>query len=270
MQQYRRLVDEILECGETREDRTGVGTKSIFGHQSRYDLVEGFPLLGLKKTNFHSIKGELLWFLKGNTNVKWLRENNIHIWDEWADEHGELGPVYGAQWRSWPDTSDGYSLDGEIDQIANVISSIKTSPNSRRHIVSAWNPSEIEYMALPPCHTMFQFYVRQDRYLDCHLYQRSGDVFLGVPFNIASYSLLTHMIAQVTGYEAGLFIHTLGDAHIYTNHLEQVDVMLNRHTPPQPKLILNPDIAHIDDFKMEDIAIEGYFSHPYIPAPVAV
>lgn len=275
MQQYHDLVERILDEGITKEDRTGVGTISIFGHQMRFDLNEGFPLLGTKKTWFKGVAVELLWFLRGDTNVQYLLDHDVHIWDEWADpETGDLGPVYGKQWRSWPDTSDGYNIDLSIDQIQNVIDQIKSSPFSRRLVVTAWNPSEIEDMALPPCHTMFQFNVRPASngaplYLDCQLYQRSADVFLGVPFNIASYALLTHMIAQQTGLTPGHFVHTLGDAHLYLNHMDQVSELLRRDDPPLPTLELIP-APSIDQYQYENIHLIGYNPHPAIKAEVAV
>lgn len=262
MKPYLDLVKHVLAHGERREDRTGTGTLSMFGHQMRFDLREGFPLLTAKRTHFHSIKAELLWFLRGDTNVRWLQDQGVTIWDEWADEKGDLGPVYGAQWRNW-------NAD-QIDQIAGVIESIKTNPMSRRHIVSAWNPSEIEDMALPPCHTKFQFYVSGNGELSCHLYQRSADVFLGVPFNIASYALLTHMVAQVTGLRVGDFVHTLGDAHIYANHVDQCYEMLRREPRALPELVLNTDVTDIDSFTMDDITLVGYDPHPTIKGKVAV
>lgn len=264
MKPYVELVKKVLAFGEVRNDRTGVGTLSIFGHQSRYDLTEGFPLLTLKNTHFHSIVHELLWFLKGDTNIGYLQENNVRIWNEWADEQGNLGPIYGHQWRSWN------AKNGEVhDQIKNVINLIKTDPYSRRLIVSAWNVGEIEYMALPPCHLLFQFYVH-DGALSCQLYQRSADVFLGVPFNIASYALLTAMIAQVTGLRVGEFIHTIGDAHLYTNHIPQTREMLSRKPYPLPTLELNSGISDIDLFTSSDIILKDYNSHPTIRAKVAV
>ena len=247
-----------------REDRTGTGAYSIFGHQMRFDLAEGFPLVTTKRMFFRGIAHELLWFLKGATNTAYLTANDVHIWDEWADENGELGPVYGAQWRSWR-TADG----GSVDQIAKVIEDIRASPSSRRHIVSAWNVGEIEAMALPPCHLLFQFHVADGR-LSCQLYQRSADLFLGVPFNIASYALLTHMMAQVTGHDPGEFIHTFGDAHIYANHLSQVDRQLRREPLPLPTLELNRAVDDIFDFTYDDIALVGYRSHKGIKAPIAV
>ncbi len=314
MKQYLELAQKILDEGMTKNDRTGVGTKSIFGHQMRFDLQEGFPLLTTKRVAFGLIKSELLWFLKGDTNIRYLLEHKNHIWDEWAferyvasedykgpdmtnfgiraledeafnevyqvelnqfrkqvlededfaEKHGSLGNVYGAQWRSWPD-SEG----GTIDQIENVIESIKNNPDSRRHIVSAWNPAEIEDMALPPCHTLFQFYVADGK-LSCQLYQRSADVFLGVPFNIASYALLTHLIAQETGLEVGEFIHTLGDAHLYSNHMDQINLQLSRETKELPQLILNKDKESVFDFEVDDIQVENYKPAKGIRAPIAV
>lgn len=264
MQPYVELVKHVLAFGESREDRTQTGTLSVFGYQSRYNLSEGFPLLTLKRTHFRSIVHELLWFLKGDTNIHYLNQNGVSIWDEWADGYGDLGPVYGKQWRSW-DTGH----ECPIDQIANVIESIRNDPYSRRHIVSAWNVSEIEHMALPPCHLLFQFYVSRGK-LSCHLYQRSADIFLGVPFNIASYALLTMMIAQVCDLEVGDFVHTLGDAHIYSNHIPQIREMLSREELPPPKVVLDPTIKNIDDFKYESIALLDYHYHPTIKAKVAV
>lgn len=264
MQQYLDLMAHVLENGGVREDRTGTGTRSVFGYQMRFDLSKGFPAVTTKKLHFRSIIHELLWFLRGDSNIGYLRENKVRIWDEWADEQGELGPVYGVQWRSWP-AKDG----GTIDQIAQVIDSIRENPYSRRHMVSAWNVSDLENMALPPCHTLFQFYVAQGR-LSCQLYQRSGDIFLGVPFNIASYALLTSMVAQVTGLEPGEFVHTLGDAHLYSNHLEQAREQLGRDGYELPRLWLNPEINDIEQFGYDDIRIEDYRSHPSIKAPIAV
>lgn len=264
MKQYLDLLSHILENGNERTDRTGTGTKSVFGYQMRFDLQKGFPLLTTKKLHTRSIFHELLWFLKGDTNIKYLHDNKVTIWDEWADENGDLGPVYGKQWRAWQ------GVDGKItDQISQLIHQIKNTPDSRRMLVSAWNVGEVEQMALPPCHIVFQFYVANNK-LSCQLYQRSADVFLGVPFNIASYALLTEMIAQVCGLEAGEFIHTLGDAHLYLNHLDQARLQLSRMPYELPKLVLNPEVKDIFDFKYEDITIEDYVSHPHIKAEVAV
>lgn len=264
MKQYLDLLSHILENGNEKTDRTGTGTKSVFGYQMRFDLQKGFPLLTTKKLHTRSIFHELLWFLKGDTNIKYLHDNKVTIWDEWADENGDLGPVYGKQWRAWQ------GADGKItDQISQVVNQIKNSPDSRRMLVSAWNVGEVEQMALPPCHIVFQFYVANNK-LSCQLYQRSADVFLGVPFNIASYALLTEMLAQVCGLEAGEFIHTLGDAHLYLNHLDQARLQLSRTPYELPKLKLNPEIKDIFDFKYEDITIEDYVSHPHIKAEVAV
>lgn len=257
-------MKHVLENGTQKHDRTGTGTLSVFGYQLRFDLQKGFPLVSTKKVHLRSIIHELIWFLKGDTNIKYLKENNVSIWDEWADEKGELGPVYGHQWRSWP-TPDG----GHIDQITDVINQIKSNPDSRRLIVSAWNVAEISKMALPPCHSFFQFYVADGK-LSCQLYQRSADLFLGVPFNIASYALLTMMIAQVCDLEPGDFIHTLGDAHLYNNHLEQTRLQMSREPKPLPKMVLNPEIKNIFDFKYEDFSLENYEPHPHIKAPVAV
>ena len=264
MKQYLDLLREIRDNGVTKTDRTGVGTKSIFGHQMRFNLQDGFPLLTTKKVFLKGIIYELLWFLKGDTNIKFLTDNNVHIWDEWADENGDLGYVYGKQWRSWEAT------DGRvIDQISQVVDLIKNHPNSRRILVTAWNPAEIDKMALPPCHCLFQFYVADGK-LSCQLYQRSAETFLGVPFNIASYALLTMMLAQVCGLEPGEFIHTTGDTHIYLNHLDQVNEQLSREPRPLPKMIINPDVKSIFDFKYEDFKLEGYDPYPAIKAPVAV
>lgn len=264
MKQYLNLLQHVLDNGVKKSDRTGTGTISVFGHQMRFNLEEGFPLLTTKKLHTRSIIHELLWFLKGETNVKYLRDNKVTIWDEWADPDGNLGPVYGYQWRSWP-TADGR----HVDQITELVETIKRNPDSRRMIVSAWNVGEIDKMALPPCHTMFQFYIADGK-LSCQLYQRSADIFLGVPFNIASYALLTMMIAQVTGYKPGDFVHTLGDAHIYLNHMEQVHLQLSRDTRPLPKMNINPEVKSIFDFKFEDFEITGYDPHPHIKAEVAV
>jgi thymidylate synthase len=264
MRQYLDLMQRILRQGVEKRDRTGTGTLSIFGHQMRVDLADGFPLLTSKKVHLKSIVHELLWFLAGDTNVRYLNEHGVTIWDEWADERGELGPVYGRQWRSWP-APDGRA----IDQIATVVDTIRRNPDSRRLIVSAWNPAEIEEMALPPCHCLFQFYVAENR-LSCQLYQRSADVFLGVPFNIASYALLTLMVAQATEFEPGDFIHTFGDAHLYLNHLEQARLQLARPPRPLPRMRLNPAITDLFAFRYEDFALEGYDPHPRIKAEVAV
>ena len=264
MQQYLDLMQHVLANGTDKEDRTGTGTRSVFGYQMRFDLRENFPLLTTKKLHLRSIIHELLWFLKGDTNIAYLQENGVRIWDEWADENGDLGPVYGSQWRSWPTAS------GEgIDQISKLVEQIKTNPDSRRLMVSAWNPAEVDNMALPPCHCLFQFYVANGE-LSCQLYQRSADIFLGVPFNIASYALLTYMVAQVCGLKVGDFVHTLGDAHIYKNHFEQVGLQLSRNTLPGPQLKLNPAIDNLFDFTFDDIEIVNYESHPHIKGAVAV
>ena len=264
MKQYIELLKHIRENGTMKSDRTGTGTQSVFGYQTRYDLSEGFPLLTTKKVYLKSIIYELLWFIAGDTNVKYLQDHGVTIWDEWADENGDLCPVYGHQWRSWP-TPDG----GTIDQLSNVINQIRNSPDSRRMIVSAWNVAEVEKMALPPCHSLFQFYVADGK-LSCQLYQRSADVFLGVPFNIASYALLTMMIAQVCGLQPGEFIHTTGDTHLYVNHFEQVALQLTREPRQLPKMKINPDVKSIFDFKYEDFELVDYDPYPRIPAPVAV
>lgn len=264
MQQYLNLLNRILTEGTQKGDRTGTGTLSIFGHQMRFDLRDGFPLLTTKKLHLKSIIYELLWFLRGDTNVRYLQEHGVRIWNEWADENGELGPVYGHQWRSWPDYKGG-----TIDQIKNVVDMIKHNPDSRRMLVTAWNPAEVDDMALPPCHCLFQFYVADGR-LSLQLYQRSADSFLGVPFNIASYALLLQMIAQVTGLEAGEFIHTTGDTHLYLNHLEQAKLQLTREPRPLPKMKINPDVKDIFDFKYEDFELIGYNPLPHIPGVVAV
>ena len=264
MRQYLDLMNYVRETGTKKPDRTGTGTLSVFGYQMRFNLEEGFPLITTKKVHLKSIIYELLWFLKGSTNIDYLKEHGVGIWDEWADERGELGPVYGAQWRSWP-TQDGNS----IDQISDVITRIKSDPDSRRLIVSAWNVSQIEKMALPPCHALFQFYVAKGR-LSCQLYQRSADIFLGVPFNIASYALLILMIAKATGLKAGDFVHTLGDAHLYLNHLNQVDEQLKRKPFALPKMNIKNEITDISEFEYEDFSLEDYESHPHISAPIAV
>ncbi|MBU2486025.1 MAG: thymidylate synthase [Alphaproteobacteria bacterium] len=264
MQQYHDLLRLVLDQGFDRDDRTGTGTRSIFGHQMRFDLSAGFPVLTSKKLHLKSIIHELLWFLKGDTNIAYLKANGVSIWDEWADENGDLGPVYGAQWRSWP-APDGTT----IDQIANVVRQIETNPSSRRHIVSAWNPAEVDNMALPPCHCLFQFYVADGK-LSCQLYQRSADIFLGVPFNIASYALLTMMVAQVTGLKPGDFVHTLGDAHLYRNHFDQAHLQLSREPKALPVMRINPDVTDLFAFTYEDFKLEGYDPHPAISAPIAV
>ena len=264
MNQYLKLLEHVKQNGQKKEDRTGTGTMSVFGYQMRFNLNESFPLLTTKKVHLKSVIYELLWFLSGDTNIKFLKDNGVSIWDEWADENGNLGPVYGHQWRSWP-TSEGK----EIDQISNLIDQIKKTPDSRRLIVSAWNVGEINKMKLPPCHCFFQFYVADGR-LSCQLYQRSADIFLGVPFNIASYALLTQMIAHVCGLECGEFIHTLGDAHIYTNHIDQVNEQLRRKPKKLPQIKINPSVKNIFDFKYKDFSLEGYDPYPLIKAPVAV
>lgn len=264
MKTYLGLLDHILENGVDRDDRTGTGTRSVFGWQMRFDLGAGFPLLTTKKLHLRSIIQELIWFLRGDTNVRWLQERGVTIWDEWADADGELGPVYGAQWRRW-NAPDGR----QIDQISNVVEQIRRNPTSRRLIVSAWNPADVDEMALPPCHALFQFYVENGR-LSCQLYQRSADVFLGVPFNIASYALLTMMVAQVTDLAPGEFVHTLGDAHLYHNHFDQARTQLSRDPRPLPRMVINPDVKDLFDFRYEDFTLEGYEPHPSIKAPIAV
>ena len=264
MKQYLELMSHVMDKGSLKTDRTGTGTKSIFGHQMRFDLNAGFPCITTKKLHLKSIIHELLWFLKGDTNIKYLNDNGVRIWDEWADENGNLGHVYGYQWRSWP-TPDGQ----HIDQIKKIIDQLKNNPNSRRIIVSAWNVGEIESMALPPCHTFFQFYVSENK-LSCQLYQRSADIFLGVPFNIASYALLTMMVAQVCDFELGDFVHTLGDAHIYTNHFEQTKLQLSREPKSLPKMIINKDVKNLFDFKYEDFELINYEYHPHIKGKVAI
>lgn len=264
MRQYLDLLDHVLERGVQKGDRTGTGTRSVFGYQLRFDLQAGFPALTTKKLHMKSVIAELLWFLRGSTNVEWLHEQGVTIWDEWADTQGELGPIYGYQWRSWP-APDGRS----IDQMAQVVESIRTNPDSRRHIVSAWNAADISEMALPPCHTLFQFYVADGR-LSCQLYQRSADIFLGVPFNIASYSLLTMMVAQVCDLEPGEFVHTLGDAHLYLNHLDQAREQLTREPRALPTMRINPARRNLDAFELDDFALENYDPHPGIKAPIAV
>ncbi len=264
MRAYHQLLQRILDEGVRKDDRTGTGTLSVFGHQMRFDLAEGFPLVTTKKLHIKSIVHELLWFLAGDTNIRYLKENGVSIWDDWADAQGELGPVYGHQWRSWP-TPEG----GVIDQIAQVVSDIRRNPDSRRLIVTAWNPADVPKMALPPCHLLFQFYVANGK-LSCQLYQRSADVFLGVPFNIASYALLTQMVAQVTGLGVGDFVHTLGDAHLYLNHLDQAREQLSRTPRALPRLVLNPQVQDIFAFRFEDVAVADYDPHPHIKAPVAV
>ena len=264
MRQYLDLLQRILDEGAVKTDRTGTGTKSVFGHQMRFNMADGFPLLTTKKLHLRSIIHELLWFLRGDTNIQYLHDKKVTIWDEWADENGDLGPVYGHQWRSWPDYNGG-----TIDQIANVVDLIKHHPDSRRMIVSAWNVAEVEKMALPPCHTLFQFYVADGR-LSLQLYQRSADTFLGVPFNIASYALLLQMMAQVTGLEAGEFVHTTGDTHLYINHIEQAHLQLTREPRPLPRMVLNPDVKDLFAFRYEDFQLEGYDPWPHIKAEVAV
>ena len=264
MRQYLDLLEHVMDTGFDRGDRTGTGTRSVFGYQMRFDLTDGFPVLTTKKLHLRSIIHELLWFLKGETNIGYLKENGVSIWDEWADENGELGPVYGKQWRSWPD-----GKGGTIDQIANLVHQIRTNPNSRRLIVSAWNPAEVDHMALPPCHCLFQFYVADGR-LSCQLYQRSADIFLGVPFNIASYALLTMMVAQVTGLKPGEFVHTLGDAHLYHNHFDQARQQLGRTPHALPVMEINPAVTDLFAFTYDDFKLVGYEAAPSIKAPIAV
>jgi thymidylate synthase len=269
VQQYLDLLRRVLDEGTAKGDRTGTGTRSVFGHQMRFDLSAGFPLVTTKRVHTRSVFAELLWFLRGDTNVKWLQDRGVSIWDEWADADGDLGPVYGHQWRSWP-APDGT----HVDQVAQVVEAIRRDPDSRRHIVSAWNVADIPQMALAPCHALFQFYVAPSESgpgrLSCQLYQRSADVFLGVPFNIASYALLTHMVAQVTGLRVGDFVHTLGDAHLYTNHLDQARLQLTRAPRPLPRLRLDPSVTDLDAFDLEHISVEGYDPHPGIKAPIAI
>lgn len=264
MKQYLDLLRAVIDNGTVKEDRTGTGTLSIFGYQMRFDLTGGFPLLTTKKLHLRSIIHELLWFLKGDTNVRYLQENGVRIWDEWADENGDLGPIYGHQWRAWP-TPDG----GQIDQIAELVAGLRRDPDSRRHIVTAWNPGDLPRMALPPCHLLFQFYVAEGK-LSCQLYQRSADIFLGVPFNIASYSLLTLMVAQVTGLKPGEFVHTLGDAHLYLNHVEQAKLQLGREPLPLPTMTVNQEVCFLSEFCYNDFSLEGYAPHPHIRADVSV
>ncbi|MCG7905486.1 MAG: thymidylate synthase [Candidatus Thiodiazotropha taylori] len=264
MQQYLDLMRHVRDFGVTKEDRTGTGTRSVFGYQMRLDLSQGFPLLTTKKLHLRSIIHELLWFLQGDTNIRYLKENGVSIWDEWADEEGNLGPVYGYQWRSWPTPGGGH-----VDQIAQLVEQIQANPDSRRLIVSAWNPAQVDAMALPPCHCLFQFYVAEGR-LSCQLYQRSADIFLGVPFNIASYALLTMMVAQVAGLEPGDFVHTFGDAHLYLNHLDQVELQLSREPKALPRMSINPEVKDIFAFRFEDFELTDYDPHPHIKAPVAV
>jgi thymidylate synthase len=264
MQKYLDLMRHVMDHGALKEDRTGTGTRSVFGHQMRFDLAEGFPLVTTKKLHLKSIIHELLWFLRGDTNVGYLKDNGVSIWNDWADEDGELGPVYGAQWRSWP------AADGQkIDQLIQLVAGIRTNPSSRRHIVSAWNVADIDSMALPPCHCLFQFYVADGK-LSCQLYQRSADIFLGVPFNIASYALLTMMVAQITGLQPGDFIHTFGDAHIYNNHLDQAQEQLSRTPRALPEMLINPKVEDLFGFAYEDFVLENYQPHPHISAPIAV
>ena len=264
MQQYHDLMRHVLEHGHVKTDRTGTGTRSVFGWQMRFNLADGFPVMTTKKLHLRSIIHELLWFLQGDTNIRYLKDNGVSIWDEWADANGDLGPVYGKQWRRW-ETPDGRL----IDQVGQLVENLKKNPDSRRHVVSAWTPGDVDSLALPPCHCLFQFYVADGK-LSCQLYQRSADIFLGVPYNLASYALLTHMIAQVCGYQVGDFVHTLGDAHLYSNHLDQARLQLSRDFRPLPKLVLNPEVKDLFAFRFEDIALEGYDPHPSIAAPIAV
>lgn len=264
MQQYLHLMRHVLDTGHDKSDRTGTGTRSVFGWQMRFDLAQGFPMVSTKKLHLKSIIHELLWFIQGDTNIKYLQENGVRIWDEWADANGDLGPVYGKQWRRW-ETPDGRL----VDQLSQLLHSLKHNPDSRRHIVSAWNPGDVDRMALPPCHCLFQFYVADGK-LSCQLYQRSADIFLGVPFNIASYALLTLMLAQVCGYQPGEFVHTFGDAHLYANHFEQAKLQLSREPRPLPRMWINPAVDDLFAFKFEDFRLEGYDPHPHIAAPVAV
>ena len=269
MQQYLDLMRAVRDRGVVKQDRTGTGTSSLFGWQMRFDLAQGFPLVTTKKVHLRSIIHELLWFLKGETNIRYLKDNNVSIWDEWADENGDLGPVYGYQWRSWPARNAGGGGGGTIDQITGLLEQIKRNPDSRRLIVTAWNPADVDRMALPPCHCLFQFYVAEGK-LSCQLYQRSADIFLGVPFNIASYALLTMMVAQVTGLELGEFVHSFGDAHLYSNHKDQVELQLSRAPKALPVMKLNPEVKDLFAFRFEDFSLEGYDPHPHISAPVAV
>ncbi|MDG2244181.1 MAG: thymidylate synthase [Rhodospirillaceae bacterium] len=264
MQQYLDLMKHVLETGAQKGDRTGTGTLSVFGHQVRFDLSQGFPVTTTKKLHLRSIIIELLWFLRGDTNIRYLKQNKVSIWDEWADANGDLGPIYGYQWRSWPDPKGG-----SIDQIERLLHNLKHNPDSRRHMVTAWNPADVDSMALPPCHCLFQFYVADGK-LSCQLYQRSADIFLGVPFNIASYALLTLMVAQVTGYEPGEFVHTFGDAHLYSNHIEQAKTQFARSPKTLPVMKINPDVTDLFSFELPDFTLEGYDPHPHISAPVAV
>ena len=264
MQQYLELMRHVLNHGQVKSDRTGTGTRSVFGWQMRFDLTKGFPVLTTKKLHLRSIIIELLWFLRGETNIGWLKQNKVSIWDEWADESGDLGPVYGHQWRHWPGREGR-----EIDQIVQLVDGLKSNPDSRRHIVTAWNPADVDRMALPPCHALFQFYVADGK-LSCQLYQRSADIFLGVPFNIASYALLTMMLAQVGGLAPGDFVHTLGDAHVYSNHIDQAQLQLGREPRPLPVMHINPRVADLFAFRFEDFTLEGYDPHPHIAAPIAV